>query len=243
LSTNVLQIENEYYSTIRPKRVIQTGERPIQALCARGVQYIEVRCMDVDPFEPVGISETAGRFLDAFLLFCALEESPQITPEQSARYTENFARTVKEGRRPGLTLNDGDAEVPLPVWGADLLERIRPAAALLDSLRGDSIHGDALAAQSLKLNDPTLTPSAKVLEALKSHGNSFNAFALAQSEQHAAYFRSHAPSAEEAAYFDGLAAVSLAEQAEMEAAPQANFDDYVSAYRNSNLCQSKQGAD
>jgi glutamate--cysteine ligase len=122
----VLQIENEYYSTIRPKRVIQTGERPIQALCARGVQYIEVRCMDVDPFEPVGISVATGRFLDAFLLFCALEESPAITPEQGAVYTENFARTVKEGRRPGLTLHNGEAEVPLPVWGAELLERIRP---------------------------------------------------------------------------------------------------------------------
>src|SRR5450830_913383 len=243
LSTNVLQIENEYYSTIRPKRVIQTGERPIQALCARGVQYIEVRCMDVDPFEPVGVSEAAGRFLDAFLLFCALEESPQITSEQSARYTENFARTVKEGRRPGLTLNNGTAEVPLTTWGTELLERIRPAAALLDTLRGDSAHSDALAAQLLKLGDASLTPSAKVLEALKAHNNSFNAFALAQSEQHAAYFRSHPPTAEEAAYFDGLAAVSLAEQAEMEAAPQSSFDDYVSVYRNSNLCQSRQDAD
>jgi glutamate--cysteine ligase len=243
LSTNVLQIENEYYSTIRPKRVIQTGERPIQALCARGVQYIEVRCMDVDPFEPVGISVATGRFLDAFLLFCALEESPTITPEQGAIYTENFARTVKEGRRPGLTLHNGEADVPLPVWGAELLERIRPVAALLDSLRGDTVHADALAAQAAKLTDPELTPSAKVLAALRANGKSFGAFALAQSEKHAAYFRSHPPTAEEAAYFDNLAALSLAEQAEMEAAPQINFDDYVAAYRASNLCHSRQDCD
>ncbi|NVM76748.1 glutamate--cysteine ligase [Duganella sp. SG902] len=243
LSTNVLQIENEYYSTIRPKRVIQTGERPIQALCARGVQYIEVRCMDVDPFEPVGISVATGRFLDAFLLFCALEESPAITPEQGAVYTENFARTVKEGRRPGLTLRNGDTEVALPVWGAELLERIRPVAALLDTLRGDSAHADALAAQAAKLADPELTPSARVLAALRANGKSFAAFGLAQSEKHAAYFRSHPPTAEEAAYFDNLAAISLAEQAEMEAAPQSNFDDYVAAYRASNLCQSRQDCD
>ena len=243
LSTNVLQIENEYYSTIRPKRVIQTGERPIQALCARGVQYIEVRCMDVDPFEPVGISVATGRFLDAFLLFCALEESPTTTPEQGAIYTENFARTVKEGRRPGLTLHNGEAEVPLPVWGAELLERIRPVAELLDSLRGDTVHADALAAQAAKLHDPELTPSAKVLAALRANGKSFGAFGLAQSEKHAAYFRSHPPTAEEAAYFDNLAAVSLAEQAEMEAAPQINFDDYVAAYRASNLCQSRLDCD
>ncbi|WP_373989883.1 glutamate--cysteine ligase [Duganella sp. BuS-21] len=243
LSTNVLQIENEYYSTIRPKRVIQTGERPIQALCARGVQYIEVRCMDVDPFEPVGISVATGRFLDAFLLFCALEESATITPEQGAIHTENFARTVKEGRRPGLTLHNGEGEVPLPVWGAELLERIRPVAELLDSLRGDTVHADALKAQAVKLADTELTPSAKVLAALRANGKSFGAFALAQSEKHAAYFRSHPPTADEAAHFDQLAAVSLAEQAEMEAAPQANFDDFVAAYRASNLCKSSVDCD
>ncbi|MET0265804.1 MAG: glutamate--cysteine ligase [Duganella sp.] len=243
LSTNVLQIENEYYATIRPKRVIQTGERPIQALCARGVQYIEVRCMDVDPFEPVGISVAAGRFLDAFLLFCALEESPAITPEEGQRHTANFARTVKEGRRPGLLLEQDSGPVSLQQWGQELLDRIAPAAALLDRLRGDSAHADTLAAQAAKLADSTLTPSARVLEALRAHGNSFAAFGLAQSERHAAYFRSHPPSAQHAAELDQLAADSLAEQAAMEAAPRINFDDYVAAYRNSNLCQSQPGCD
>jgi len=243
LSTNVLQIENEYYATIRPKRVIQTGERPIQALCARGVQYIEVRCMDVDPFEPVGISVAAGRLLDAFLLFCALEESPAITPEEGARHTANFARTVKEGRRPGLLLDGDHGPVALAQWGEELLERIRPAAELLDSLRGDTAHADSLRAQAVKLADPSLTPSAQVLVALREHGNSFAAFGLAQSEKHAAYFRSAAPGAAEAAALDAMAAESLAEQAAMEAAPRIDFDAYVDAYRNSNLCHSTPGCD
>jgi glutamate--cysteine ligase len=243
LSTNVLQIENEYYATIRPKRVIQTGERPIQALCARGVQYIEVRCMDVDPFEPVGISVQAGRLLDAFLLFCALDDSPAIAPEEGRRHTSNFARTVKEGRRPGLMLENDNGPISLQQWGTELLERIRPAAELLDSLRGDTAHADALAAQSPKLADASLTPSAKVLVALAEHGNSFAAFGLAQSARHAAYFRSTAPTAAEAATLDAMAAASLAEQAEMEAAPHIGFDEYVAAYRNSNLCHSSPGCD
>ena len=243
LSTNVLQIENEYYATIRPKRVIQTGERPIQALCARGVQYIEVRCMDVDPFEPVGISVEAGRLLDAFLLFCALEESPAISPAEGARHTANFARTVKEGRRPGLMLDNDNGPISLVQWGEELLERIRPAAELLDSLRGDTAHADTLRAQAAKLADPSRTPSARVLVALREHGNSFAAFGLAQSEKHAAYFRSSAPAAADAAALDAMAATSLAEQAAMEAAPHIDFDDYVAAYRNSNLCHSTPGCD
>ncbi|WP_374362777.1 glutamate--cysteine ligase [Pseudoduganella danionis] len=238
LSTNVLQIENEYYATIRPKRVIQTGERPIQALCSRGVQYIEVRCMDVDPFEPVGISLTAGRFLDTFLLYCALEHSAAITPEEGLRHTANFARTVKEGRRPGLLLDRGDAEITLQAWGQQLLAQMAPVAALLDARHGDNAHSAALAEQAAKLADSALTPSAKVLAALREHGNSFAAFGLAQSQRHAAYFRSHAPSADEHAYFDQLATASLDEQAAMEAAPRIPFDDYVAAYRASNLCHS-----
>ena len=75
LNTHILQIENEYYSNIRPKRVTYSGERPIQALMARGVQYIEVRCLDINPFLPLGIDLAEARFLDAFLLFCALQDS------------------------------------------------------------------------------------------------------------------------------------------------------------------------
>ena len=55
LATSLLQIENEFYGTIRPKRVIRPGERPLHALRDRGVEYVEVRLMDLDPFQPVGI--------------------------------------------------------------------------------------------------------------------------------------------------------------------------------------------
>ena len=236
LSTNVLQIENEYYSTIRPKRVIRTGERPIQALCSRGVQYVEVRCMDVDPFEPVGISLETGRFLDAFLLFCALDESAPVTPAQSRIFTENFARTVKQGRRPGLMLQQGDDAISLRDWGQQLLQRIAPVAALLDAQRGDTAHGDALAQQGAKLADPDATPSARVLARLQADGGSFAAFGLRQSEAHAAWFRAHPPTPDEQDYFSALAAQSSAEQADIERTPAGSFDDYVAAYRASNLC-------
>jgi glutamate--cysteine ligase len=237
LSTNVLQIENEYYSTIRPKRVIRSGERPIQALCARGVQYIEVRCMDVDPFEPVGISLESARFLDAFLMFCALDESPAISAEESAVLTENFARTVKEGRRPGLTLQLDGAAVTLRDWGKELLSKIAPVAALLDAQRGDSAHADALARQTVKLDDPDATPSARVLAELRATGGSFVAFGLRQSQAHAAYFRAHPPTAEDERAFAELAQASVAEQLALEQSQTGNFDDFVKAYRASNLCR------
>ena len=76
LSTALLQIENEFYGTIRPKRRIRRGERPLHALRERGVEYVEVRLMDLDPFNPVGINAQTMRFLDMLLLYCLLAESP-----------------------------------------------------------------------------------------------------------------------------------------------------------------------
>ncbi len=236
LSTNVLQIENEYYSTIRPKRVIRTGERPVQALCNRGVQYIEVRCLDVDPFEPVGISLETGRFLDAFLLYCALEESPLISATEGAVHARNFARTVKEGRRPDLTLTRAGEEVSLRDWALELVERIRPLAELLDSDSNDSgAHAASLAVQKAKIENPALTPSARVLEDIRALGSAA-AFGLRQSELHAATFRDSPLMPAEEAAFAEMAAASLAEQAIVEQTDTGSFDNFVAAYNSSTLC-------
>jgi glutamate--cysteine ligase len=240
LSTNILQIENEYYSTIRPKRVIRTGERPVQALCNRGVQYIEVRCLDVDPFEPVGIALETGRFLDAFLLFCALEESPKINAMEGQVHARNFARTVKEGRDPGLTLTRETQgvteEVPLKDWALELIERIRPLAELLDNEHNyKGAHIESLEAQKAKVLDPALTPSARVLEEVRLLG-SFAKFGLQQSTLHAQAFRAEPLMPAEVAVFDEMAQASLAEQAQVEQVDTGSFDDFVAAYNSSTLC-------
>ncbi|MES2069411.1 MAG: glutamate--cysteine ligase [Pseudomonadota bacterium] len=238
ISTNLLQIENEYYSTIRPKRVIRSGERPIQALCSRGVQYVEIRCLDVDPFEPVGISLETSRFLDTFLLFCALDDSPAIDAEQSLLYAKNFAATVKDGRRPGLSLQRDGQAVSLQAWGQELLQRMQPIAALLDAQRGGDAHAASMAVQQAKLQDPELTPSARVMRALREQGNSFLRFGLHQSEQHARHFKANPPNAEENAYFNQLASNSLSEQQAIERDDKGSFDDFIAAYKASKLCQS-----
>ncbi|HWT72571.1 MAG TPA: glutamate--cysteine ligase, partial [Oxalicibacterium sp.] len=235
LNTNLLQIENEYYATIRPKRVINSGERPVEALCARGVQYIEVRCMDIDPFEPLGISLQTARFLDVFLLFCALHDSPLIDADVDRENRDNFAHTVKEGRRPGLMLHRDGKAISLQAWGMELLEQIHAAADLLDAQRADAgdnskPHAQALAVQMEKLRDPARTPSARVLRELESCQRSFERFGLQQSERHAHHFRTRPLDAQESAGFDRLAQESIAQQERMERTQCGDFDAFVLAY-------------
>ena len=230
LNTNVLQIENEYYSTIRPKRVANSGERPIQALGARGVQYVEVRCLDIDPFLPLGIDLPAARFLDAFLLYCALEDSPAMPGEECRECSDNFALTVKEGRKPGLQLSHNGKWRDLKEWGLQLIERLAPCAALLDAARGDDLHRQALASQRAKLEDASLTPSARVLRSLREDKLSFHAFALRQSERHAAWFRSRPLDAAGLAAFEASARDSLTAQAKLETEQPGSFDEFVERY-------------
>jgi len=232
LNTNILQIENEYYSSIRPKRVARSGERPLRALAERGVQYVEVRCMDIDPFQPVGIDETTSRFLDAFLLYCTLEDSPLFAEGgHCSRSADNFLTVVKRGRQPGLKLNRDGKEIALRAWATELLDRIADCAGLLDRVHGETGYSASIAPQRAKIEAPELTPSARVLESLRTSGMTFQAFMRELSRGHAEHFRSQPCTGEQLAQFRRLAAESLAEQHELERVQTGDFGEFVAAYQ------------
>lgn len=184
LNTNLLQIENEYYSDIRPKRVARNGEKPLQALAQLGVEYVEVRCTDVNPFLPVGINIEQMHFLDVFLTWCLLQDSPDIDAAEVERIANNHSKTVMEGRRPDLTLQSNHGDIRLQQWGLTLLTEMEGLAKEMDRAHQHCFHADALSQQRLKLADSNLTPSAMVLRALKEQSLEFNQLTLRQAEQH-----------------------------------------------------------
>jgi glutamate--cysteine ligase len=231
INTNVLQIENEFYTTIRPKRVTQPGERPLHALAAHGVQYVEVRCMDIDPFEPTGITLQTARFLDAFLLACALKDSPPLPPSASAEAQRNFGLITMEGRRPQLELMRKGQRILMRDWAAQIMLDIDQTAAALDAAQGGDEHAQAVAAQRAKLADATLTPSARVLQAMRENQQGWLEFGLAQSAKHAADFLARPLDAEATRHFEALARASLEEQARRECSDTESFEDFVAAYR------------
>ena len=133
LSTRLLQIENEFYGTIRPKRSIAKNERPIAALTRKGRRDVEVRCIDLDPFLPVGIDAEEIRFIDTFLLHCLLSDSPPETQQEIAALGRNQQRVAARGREPGLRLERGAEEVTLVDWAGEFIAECEPVAAALDA--------------------------------------------------------------------------------------------------------------
>ena len=232
LSTSLLQIENEFYSTIRAKRVIRSGERPLHALLERGVEYIEVRLMDLDPFEPVGIGADTIRVLDAFLLHCLNTESPDDTPAEIATNARNQHRVAARGREPGLMLEHWQGgERRLSDWAAEIVQSCRREAQALDEAHGGSAYLDALERVAERLQRPELCPSARMLAAMQQgFGSSYVGFIRHQSDlARNTILALPFPEALQR-HFEKLAATSLAEQARIEAADTMDFETFRRHY-------------
>ncbi|MGJ8685872.1 MAG: glutamate--cysteine ligase [Spongiibacteraceae bacterium] len=230
LSTGLLQIENEFYSPIRPKRVANSGEIPLGALRRGGVEYIEVRCLDINPLLPMGINAEQIRFVDAFLLFCLLDDSPPCDERDNAAITENISRTVNRGREPGLMLEHQGQQLSLQSWASELIDGVSQIANCMDQAHGGNDYQQSCAAQQAKVDDSALTPSAQILTAMRNNKQSYFEFAQDMSRQHAAEFKQRGLSTEEEAQFAEQRDASLSDQAAIEAVAGQPFEDYLAEF-------------
>lgn len=231
LATTLLQIENEFYGTIRPKRTIQAGERPLHALRERGVEYVEVRLMDLDPFEPLGIRASTLRFLDVFLLHCLLADSPPDSPAEVREMAHNQHLTAARGREPGLQLLRGGEPLALQDWGQQLLAEMLPLAQHLDAQSGHSEHSDAVRQAQADLAAPERLPSARVLAAVRGqHSDSFVAFVRERAAQTHAQLLALPWSEAQQHAFETEVMDSLDAQRRIEAADSLPFEQYRLQY-------------
>lgn len=230
LNNSLLQIENEFYSSIRPKRTTQRGETALQALRLRGVEYIEVRCVDLNPYEPLGITETQIQLMDAFLLYCILSPSPTTDDKEFYQGQENQRRIVNKGRAPDLQLQRGDADVLMKDWALEILQACLQCADLLDQSSANQSYRLSVEEQIKKIHQPELTPSACILREMQNQQKSFYDFTYGLAKQHADYFLQQPLSDELLQEYSALAETSLKEQAALEENQTTGFDEYIQGY-------------
>jgi glutamate--cysteine ligase len=230
LNANILQIENEYYSTVRPKLVLRDNEKPTNALEQRGIEYIEIRSIDVNAFDPLGINEEQLRFLEIFVLFCLLQDSPVLSPDEVNEIDINLVQVAHFGRKPGITLSHDDGLTGLKQWASELLGAMSGVAQLLDQAHSSDGYSKSLASQMECVLDPANTTSARMLNEMRQNDEGFFHFARRMSLQHYAYFNALSLSSERARQFDQAAADSIEQQRQIEAQDTVEFDEYLRQY-------------
>ncbi|BFM13702.1 glutamate--cysteine ligase [Simiduia litorea] len=236
LNTSLLQIENEFYSTIRPKRTSQRGETALNALHARGVEYIEVRCVDLNPYEPLGVTRDQLHAMDAFLLFCLLEQSPETDAEEYADMLENQKRVVEQGRDPALTLRQRGKERKIQDWAKEILDGMTSCAAILDQGADTQDFSAAVTRVTTQAADPTATPAARFLADMASQNKTFFQLAKDLSIEHAEFFKQRSLSKDKQSLFERLTKESLAAQTQLEQEQQEPFEDYLAKFYAQYTC-------
>ncbi len=230
LNANILQIENEYYSTVRPKQVLDDNEKPTNALQQRGIQYIEIRSIDVNAFDPLGINEQQLRFLETFVLFCLLQDSPVLSADEVNEIDMNLVQVAHMGREPGIRLTCNDQAIELKAWATDLLAVMQGVASLLDCAHNSTSYCESLATQHECVLDPALTTSARMLNEMRENGEGFFHFARRMSLKHHRYFNSLKLNEERKRLFELAANDSIAQQLRIEAEDSLDFDEYLKHY-------------
>lgn len=232
LNANILQIENEYYSTVRPKQILEGHEKPTMALKRRGVRYIELRSLDVNAFEPLGINATQMKFIEALMVYCLINDSPKINKTEQGEIDKNELDVAHQGRNPELTLQRNSKPIPLKQWALEICDDMKGVCELLDRSHAGEPYMRALAEQREKVIDPDLTPSARMLKAMRDNGEGFYHFAKRMSQQYFDYFSRVELTNEQRKYYDDLAKWSLEKQAMLEADTSESLDDYLQRYFN-----------
>lgn len=230
LNTCLLQIENEFYSSIRPKRTALTGETALQALRLRGVEYVEIRCIDLNPFEPLGINAEQLHFLDAFLLHCLLQDSPPTTDREHLEIQENQNRIVYQGRDPALNLQRSGQSISAKDWAEEIQSGVLDCAQLLDQAYGSNQYVNAHRLQQEKLADPRLTPAAQILQTMSEDHQTYYRCIQTLALKHQAYFAARPLGEKQLLHYQTLATESLARQRQLEEKSEVSFDEYLAQY-------------
>lgn len=232
LNTHILQIENEHYALIRPKQPPHPGERPFSALRSRGIAYVEVRALDINPFEPLGVTADQLHFIRLFLLWCLLEPNPPIGSAELELVNENQHWVAFQGRQPGMKLLRPGGSVLLQDWGKTILAALEPLAALLDRAQGKTLYQPLLQREAQKLTNPELTPSAQVLEQLRQSGLSYPDWMLSLSERHLTSLRNWPLESAFEAALSAEVEQSLRLQAQAEAQSSGSFAEALADFLN-----------
>lgn len=172
LNTNILQSENELYTQIRPKRNTKNDESLIEALKNRGIEYIEIRSLDINPFSPIGINKNQILLLDLFLIWCALIDSPKTDRKDFIFINKNWEKIIFEGRKPNqqIYIYQENKKKKLIEIIEVIFQDLKKIALILDDHSNSIKYQTVCNKMKLFFINPELTYSAQFLKSFVEKG-------------------------------------------------------------------------
>jgi len=229
LNTNILQLESEYYARVRAKRNLHPKESLLSALTTNGIEYIELRVFDLNPFMPLGIAKEDIIFIQIFALYALLTNSPDISPQEQNEINNNVLLTSQKGRDPELTLTNNGHEQLLTSWAEEILTEVLAVAKFLDKNNLDNTinYTDSVMAKLETIFDPNKLFSARLLREMQEQSCDYGTLIMHYATQHKTWLANMPEDATLQTEITKIAKQSIIEQKNIESALQENFEEYV----------------
>ncbi|WP_297596148.1 bifunctional glutamate--cysteine ligase GshA/glutathione synthetase GshB [uncultured Cetobacterium sp.] len=175
----ILNGAREYYSPIRLKS--KDPKNILNSLKTDGVHYLEIRSIDINPFNPNGIELLDLKFIHMLLIYFALKEEDTFSEEDYDRYLKNQELIANEGRNSNLNLICcKNTQRKITTYTLELIEEIKNLFESLNILGEEEIK--ILDFQKKKVKNPENLYVNKLINEVKNKG--FIEFNLEMAKKH-----------------------------------------------------------
>ena len=224
ISTGILQIENELYDIVRPKRSGPSGSRPAKLLKTDGIEYLELRGIDINPFIPEGIDVNKIKLLDIYITHSLISESPLMLDEEINEIRANQKIMVSEGRFKNIMLSKNGDLVSLTELRKNFLAELEQTAKALDEYSKGYLEAFYLETSKSKL------PSERILIDMEEKGYEFQNYALNQTKKIAQNYNSF--SVTDFSALTNSARTSIKRLRNLEKSSSMDINKYVELYNS-----------
>ena len=229
INSNILQIEDEYYAVSRPKSSSNSSLRLTTKLNDTGVDYIELRSLDINPFQRIGIDLDTIHFLEVFLIYCTLTNSPVIENSEGEEIKKNDLLVATRGREPRLNLSSNGTKISLKNWANKILDEMVLIASLMDNQTTD--YSSIIKNFSNKIIDPEQTLSAMLLNKIIAEKMDFQELGRTIGNDHKNYYINlDASKNSDWSLLKKESADSKQRQVKIEQISDKSFEDFVKEY-------------
>lgn len=161
IDDKLIESHKELYTQIRLKA--KDNNRFLDSLLEEGINYLEIRSIDINPFDKAGISLEDLNFINVFTLYLLIkEESNYKNWQEEAQTNQNIISIY--GQEDVSLFKDG-ASISKNEWALEILNEIK---ALNEELGLDK--DEVITNMINKVYDPNLTYGNKIAKLVKENG-------------------------------------------------------------------------
>ena len=161
-----IQSIKEYYNPIRLKSL--GSEDMLESLLHKGIDYLEVRLLDLDPLSIQGVSKETLYLVHLFMIYTLLKENKEITYKDQEEFFKNHDMVALKGRNEDAVIHENGVPVLLKDKGREILSEMDEIVEILFS--NNEEFKNVIKRALEKINNPHDIISEKLIKDIKEEG-------------------------------------------------------------------------